>query len=251
MKSADNTKTILYGINPISDLLKLKASEILKVFISQLAGSQRLKELTQLAVAKNISIIQTDKIELNRLAFNGNHQGVCAEVKAYKYARLDDVLQKTGDKKQSTIVILDGITDVGNFGNIIRTCAAAGVDLIIIGRNNSVGVEPDVERYSSGNSRFVSISEVVNISRTVSLLKEKNYWVYGADMGGSDIYKTDIAGRTALIFGSEGKGIRANVIKQCDGLISLPMNGMAESLNVASSAAAIIYEQFRQSREKS
>ena len=140
------------------------------------------------------------------------------------------------------VVVLDHLEDPHNFGAIIRTCECAGVNYIIIPKNRSVSVNSTVYKTSVGAINNVKIVEVVNLNNTIKKLKDLGYWVYGADMSGKDFRSIDFTGKTCLIIGSEGHGLKHMVHESCDEIVSLPMKGKINSLNASVAAGILIYE---------
>lgn len=168
-----------------------------------------------------------------------SEERIIALVDDYKFAKLEDFY----NKETQVLVILDGLEDPHNLGAIIRTVEAAGFSGIIIPKNRSVGLTSTVAKVSTGAIEYVKIVEVTNLSQTINLLKEKNFWIYGLEIDGSLDYSTpDYSGNIAIVIGSEGKGISRLVKEQCDHLVKIPMNGKINSLNASVSAGIILYQ---------
>lgn len=189
---------------------------------------------------KNINIKMVDKNELDRLT-KENHQGVILNVEEYQYSDIDDITKKD----DALIVILDHLEDPHNFGAIVRTCEAAGVDGIIIPKNRTVDVNGTVIRTSVGATKFVPIVQVTNLVNTMKELKKKGFWFTGTDMDGTDYTKLDYKGKIGLIVGSEGNGMSRIVKENCDFIATIPMKGKINSLNASVAAAVVIYEAVR------
>lgn len=198
-------------------------------------------ELINLAKAKKLKFKIVDNKFLSNLV-SGLHQGVVAEVEGYKYFPLEELLKT--NKKYPFLIILDGIEDPHNLGAILRTSDAAGVDGIIIPKNRSVGLNSTVAKVSTGAIEFVKVSEVTNLTQTIKVLKEKGYWIVGAEAGGKsvDFRKQKYDMPIVLVIGSEGKGISRLVFEQCDFLVQIPMYGHVNSLNASVSCSILIYE---------
>ena len=174
-----------------------------------------------------------------------NHQGVILEIPDYEYLSEQDMLNNMPDK--AFIVILDHLEDPHNFGAIIRTCEAAGVDYIIIPKNRSVSVNSTVMKTSVGALDNVKIVEVTNLNNTIKKLKDNGVWVVGTDLENSVSYdKIDYTTSIALIIGSEGFGMSNLVKKNCDFIANIPMYGKINSLNASVAAGIMIYEVVRQ-----
>lgn len=199
-----------------------------------------------LAKQHNIKYKIITKGEMDRLA-SGNHQGVVAAVKEYQYYQLSDIINTN---KTALIVALDGLEDPHNLGAILRTCEAANVDGVIIPKNRSVKLNNTVAKVSAGAIEYVKVVEVVNLTQTFQYLKEKGYWIVGAerDEKSKTIWDIKYDMPTVLVIGSEGKGISRLVKEQCDFLAEIPMQGKINSLNASVSAGIMIYEIRRQQK---
>ena len=206
----------------------LNSNEIVKK--AYLMKNYNDNEIINKLVTKTNNIEYVDKKELDRIT-KENHQGVILCVEDFKYSYLDDVIKKD----DSLIVILDHIEDPHNFGAIIRTCEAAGVDGIIIPKNRSVDVTPTVIRTSVGASKYVPIVQITNITSTMNELKKKGFWFVGTDMDGTPYNE----------IGSEGFGMSRIVKENCDFIATIPMNGKINSLNASVAAGIVIYEAVR------
>ena len=163
------------------------------------------------------------------------------EVDDFEYSSLNSLL----NKESLLVVMLDHIQDPHNFGAIIRTCEAAGVDAIIIPKDRSVSVNGTVIRTSVGASKHVPIIRVVNLVNTIKELKKEGFWFFGTDMNGTNYSKLDYKGKTCLIIGNEGDGMSKLVKENCDFIASIPMIGKINSLNASVAAGIIVYEAVR------
>lgn len=179
-----------------------------------------------------------------------NNQGFIMETSEFNYCEVEDILNFAKDRGEDAfILILDGINDPHNLGAIIRTADCCGVHGIIIPKNRSVSVNETVVKVSTGATAYVKIAKVVNIAQTIEKLKNEGIFVYGLEKGGSNIYKTNLKGKIAIIVGSEGEGVRALNKKLCDEVISIPEYGKINSLNASVAAAVAVYETRRQRGE--
>ena len=192
-----------------------------------------------------------DKAALDRVSKSKNHQGFIAFVTDYKYFSLDDIIEK-GYKKgtQPIILILDGVEDPHNLGNIIRTAECMGVDGILIPKNRAASVNDTVVRVSAGAAAHMQICKVVNINQEIEMLKEKGFWIYAAEAGGINVSQTNMNGPIAIVMGGENTGVRHLTRTLVDGIVSIPMNGKINSLNVGAAAAMVLYEVNRQRNSK-
>jgi len=164
---------------------------------------------------KNIKVQTLQKIDMDKKV-SGLHQGIILDVEDYKYADIYDIISD----EDSLIVMLDHIEDPHNFGAIIRSCEAAGVDGIIIPTDRSALVNSTVIKTSVGTTEKMKIARVTNLNSTIKLLKEKGYWIFGTDMDGVDYTKLDYKGKTCIICGNEGSGMSKLVRENCDFIAS-------------------------------
>ena len=190
---------------------------------------------------KNIKVQILQKIDMDKKV-SGLHQGIILDVEDYKYADIYDVISDT----DSLIVMLDHIEDPHNFGAIIRSCEAAGVDGIIIPIDRSVEVNSTVIKTSVGTTEKMKIARVTNLNNTIKFLKEKGYWIFGTDMDGTDYTKLDYKGKTCIICGNEGFGMSKLVKENCDFIASIPMRGEVNSLNASVATAIVVFEAIKQ-----
>ena len=190
---------------------------------------------------KNIKYQTLTKFDMDKKV-SGLHQGIILDVEDYKYADIYDIISD----EDSLIVMLDHIEDPHNFGAIIRSCEAAGVDGIIIPTDRSVEVNSTVIKTSVGTTEKMKIARVTNLNNTIKLLKDKGYWIFGTDMNGTDYTKLDYKGKTCIICGNEGSGMSKLVSENCDFIASIPMKGEVNSLNASVATAIIIFEALKQ-----
>lgn len=229
----------VYGKNVVNEILK-DNTPIKKVFLSDnFSDKDILNKLRSL----NTNTKYCKPYELDKIV-EGNHQGIILEVSDYQYFDIDDLLVN----ENPLIVILDHLEDPHNFGAIIRTCEAAGIDGIIIPKNRSVDVNSTVMKTSTGALNHVKICQVTNLKNTMDYLKKKGFWIVGTDMDGTDYTQVDYKGKMAIITGSEGFGMSRLVKDNCDFIASIPMYGEVNSLNASVATAIIIYEAIKQRR---
>lgn len=226
----------IYGKNVALEALK-KKEMIKKVYLNQ---NFRDEELLSLIEKNHLFTKVVDKNTLDRMV-NGNHQGIILEVPDYEYADLEELLEC----ENPLLVMFDHLEDPHNFGAIIRTCEAAGVDGIIIPKDRSVEVNGTVCRVSVGAISNMKIAQVTNLNRTIEDLKKKGFWIVGTDMNGTPYDKIDYTGKCVIIIGSEGDGMSHLVEKNCDFIATIPMNGEINSLNASVAAGIIIFEAIK------
>ncbi len=227
---------LVYGKNSCEEILKSNEN-IKKIYLDKNFSDERLISLIE---KTNIKPIFYDKYGLDQLA-DGNHQGIIVDIGEYRYCDVDDMIKDNG-----FIVILDHLEDTHNFGAIIRTCYAAGVDGIIVPKDRSVSVNSTVMKTSSGAATNMKIAMVTNLNQTIKYLKDKGYWITCTDMDGANYTKVDYKGSTCVIIGNEGKGVSDLVKKSSDFIVSIPMKGKIDSLNASVAAGILIYEVVRQ-----
>ena len=189
---------------------------------------------------RKIKMKRVSKIDLNK-KIDGVHQGIILDVPDYNYATIDEITLS----ENPLIVILDHIEDPHNFGAIIRTCEAAGVDGIIIPDDRCCEVNGTVVKTSVGTTEKVKIVKVKNLTNTIERLKKDGFWIFGTDMDGENYSELDYRGKTAIICGNEGNGMGRLVKEKCDFIASIPMKGSVNSLNASVATAVIIFEAVR------
>ena len=230
---------IVFGKNVAKEVIDSK-KEIKKVYLSKQFDDEKLIKYFE---DNNIKINRMDKRILDQ-KFKGNNQGIALEIEDFKYLSIDEVLN---DK---FLVMLDHLEDPHNFGAIIRTCEAAGVDAIIIPKKRSVEITSTVMKVSAGALNNIKIVEVSSLPQTIDKLKKHGFWFYGTDMDGSKYTDVVYDSKTCLVIGAEGNGISKLVSEKCDYIISIPMTGKINSLNASVAAGICIYEVVRQKNER-
>ena len=230
----------VYGKNVIKALID-NNKKIKKVYPSDnFNDSSLLDNINNL----NVEIKTLPKQELDKIE-KGNHQGIIALTDDYKYVSENEMLSNMSENP--FVVVLDHLEDPHNFGAIIRTCEAAGVDYIIIPKDRSVGVTSTVVKTSVGAIYNVNIVMVTNLNNTIKKLKEKGLWIVGTDMVNSTLYdEIDYKVPIGIIIGNEGSGMKSLVGKNCDFIARIPMIGKVNSLNASVAAGIMIYEVLRQ-----
>jgi len=235
---------LIYGANPVLEAVRAHPSRVRFVSIAR-EHSGRMQKIVAEAKEAGIEVRMLPMQQIDKLAGRGVHNGVVAEVSEGLFAVFHDTVTKEETK---FVLILDGITDPQNFGAILRVADGFAIDLVVLPEHESVGLTPTAVKASAGASEWVSLSYVTNLSRAIETLKENGYWVYAAAADGDRADKIDFRGKVALVLGSEGKGVRKNVLEHCDRTVSIPMFGHVDSFNVASATAVLCYEVIRQTR---
>ena len=236
------SENLIEGKNVILETINSNKT-IRKIFL--LKGFKDKAILDKLDDLKNKGTIinYLEKNEFDKISLNNKCQGIIAEVEEYKYVTVDEILEYAKERNEKPfLLIIDGITDPHNFGAIIRTAVAVGVHGIIIKSREQCIVNDTVYKTSAGLVNFIKIAKVVNISKTIEMLKTFGMWFYGASMEGENIYKTNFNDSIALVIGAEGSGISRLVKENCDMLVSIPMDEKVNSLNASVSTGIILYE---------
>lgn len=234
---------IVYGVHAVAEALQANTGN--KLYIQEDLRGKNVEKIKELAAEKKVSISWTPKKSLSDMTGGAVHQGFVLRVSEFAYTELLVLLEKAQEEDNPLILILDGLTDPHNLGSILRTADATKVAGIIIPKHRAVGVTPVVAKTSTGAVEHVPIARVTNLSQTLDKLKEAGFWIFGTDMNGTPSNKWNTAGKVALIIGNEGKGISANLKKQVDEMITIPMAGHVQSLNASVAAAILMYEVFR------
>lgn len=214
-----------------------------KLFILDGCQDGPVKSITREAHKGDTIINYVPKERLDQLSETGSHQGVIAQVAAYDYASVEDILKKAEEKGEPPfLILLDNIEDPHNLGAIIRTANQAGAHGVIIPKRRAVGLTATVARTSAGALNYTPVAKVTNLSKTIEELKEKGLWFVCADMDGTPMYSLDLKGPVGLVIGSEGEGVSALVKKKCDFVASIPMKGDIDSLNASVAAGILAFE---------
>lgn len=250
------------GINPVYSIVTTNAGrrKIYQLIIStQRYKDSRIRRIISEAENKKIEIIKFEPERFNSISpKNINSQGILAMVSPYNYGNIDVYLRDEQAKKFNTkkrLIILDGVTDVGNFGSIIRNCHAFGFEGIIIPKRRSVAVNKRVSRISAGALEEVKIFRVVNIVKTIKDLKEKGFWIYGTtlDISAGVKYLDEVifSFPMALVMGSEDRGVSRLTGTNCDIMVSIKLSGRMQSLNVSVASGIILYKIQEQIEKQS
>ena len=240
---------IVFGRNSVIELLNSERT-INKLFVQKGETHGALKKIIDLAQEKHLIISQVHKAKLDEMTNYQNHQGVVAETTSYKYAEIDDILERAKDKNENAFVLIaDGIEDPHNLGAMIRTAECMGVHGIIIPKRRAVSVNQTVAKVAAGALEHMLIARVNNINEAIRQLQDNGLWIVGTDASGrDDIDKVDMTCPIAVVIGSEGYGMAELTKKNCDFLAKIPMKGKITSLNASVSCGMLLYEVSRQRR---
>ncbi|MGA7953324.1 MAG: 23S rRNA (guanosine(2251)-2'-O)-methyltransferase RlmB [Gloeobacterales cyanobacterium] len=238
---------LLYGKQPVRSALE-KGRTLNRLWITdQLRYDGRFLPLIEEAKNKGTVIDVVDRKRLDQLTQGENHQGVVAQVAAYTYWELEDLIQQSAKEPEPMLLVLDGIEDPQNLGSLIRTAEALGVNGLIIPQRRASGVTATVSRVAAGAVEHLAIARVVNLNQALERLKEAGYWVVGAEASGErSVSAIDLKGPLVVVIGSEGKGISLLTQKLCDFICHIPLRGRTPSLNAGVAGAIVLYEVSRQ-----
>ena len=218
-----------------------------KLFILDGCQDGPVRTIAREARKKDTIINYVSKERLDQLSETRAHQGVIAQVAAYEYSTVDDILAKAEEKGEPPfLILLDNVEDPHNLGAIIRTANLAGAHGVIIPKRRAVGLTSTVAKTSAGAINYTPVAKVTNLVRTMEELKEKGIWFVCADMGGENMYRLDLKGPIGLVIGNEGEGVSRLVREKCDFIASIPMKGDIDSLNASVAAGVLAYEIVRQ-----
>lgn len=218
-----------------------------KLFILDGCQDGPVRTIAREARKTDTIINYVSKESLDQLSETHAHQGVIAQVAAYDYSTVDEILAGAEEKGEAPfLIILDNVEDPHNLGAIIRTANLAGAHGVIIPKRRAVGLTSTVAKTSAGAINYTPVAKVTNIVRTIEELKEKGIWFVCADMGGETMYDLDLTGPMGLVIGNEGEGVSRLVREACDFTASIPMKGDIDSLNASVAAGVLAYEIVRQ-----
>jgi 23S rRNA (guanosine2251-2'-O)-methyltransferase len=240
---------VIFGVNPVLEVLRAQPGQIEKLFIAEGALSPKLAgEVLARAKEAGLKVERVERERLGRMVEGGVHQGVVANVREFEYTDLDGMIARAKKASASpVIVLLDGIQDPHNLGAIIRSAHALGAHGIVIMKDRAVGVTGVVMKASAGAIAHTPVARVTNLSRAIETLKEAGFWSVAADPDGNqELWSAKLDGPLAVIVGSEGPGVRQGVLGHCDFRLRIPMVGQVASLNASVSASVLLYEIARQ-----
>ncbi len=238
---------VIYGINPVIEALQVPQTKIKEILIAH-GRNRKVGQIVGLAEKQQIRIRYRERNELSTIAKSRFHQGVVAVVEDYRYATVEEIIskwKKSGSK--ALILVLDSIQDPQNLGACIRTANVCGAHGVIIPKDRAARITPAVVKASAGATAFTSVARITNISSTLKRLKQEGIWIVGT-AGGAEksLFQQDLTEDLAVVIGSEGRGIRPLVLRNCDLSVSIPMSGEISSLNASVSAGIVLYEIVRQ-----
>ena len=248
------SSSILFGFHAVAVRLRTAPQSVREIHVDAGRRDARMRSFVERAREAGVSVVESDDARLQGLCGSPRHQGVVARVSAPPRSRsLDDTLDavEAGGRGPALLLVLDGVTDPHNLGACLRAADGAGAHAVIAPKDHAVGLNATVAKVASGAADSVPYFMVTNLARTLGELKEREIRVVGtAGDAARSLYDTDLSGPLALVLGAEGKGMRQLTARHCDELVSLPMRGAVESLNVSVASAVCLYEALRQRSQR-
>ena len=242
----------LFGFHAVGVRIKTAPKSVFEVFYDVQRRDARMRAFTDRARDSGIKLVESDGLRLAKMCGSHGHQGVVARVDALaQVTSLDELLEnlEASGVKNPLLLVLDGVTDPHNLGACLRVADGAGAHAVIAPKDHAAGISAIVSKVASGAAETMPYFMVTNLARTLGELKERNIWCIGtSDDAEKTIYDVDLKGPVALVLGAEGEGMRQLTRKTCDQLVSIPMHGAVESLNVSVASGVCLYEALRQRR---
>ncbi len=249
---------VLFGFHAVGVRLKTAPQSIIEIYYEPTRRDARMRQFLDRVKESGVRLIEADGLRLAKLAGSHGHQGVAARVQPQEQVKsLDELLEQleaaneglpAAEKVQPLLLVLDGVTDPHNLGACLRVADGAGAHAVIAPKDHAAGINATVAKVASGAAETVPYFMVTNLARTLNELKERNIWVIGTSdaADAKTLYQVDLKGPVALVLGAEGAGMRQLTAKTCDELVSIPMRGAVESLNVSVASGVCLYEALRQ-----
>ena len=240
---------VLFGFHAVGVRVKTSPASVIEIYVDPTRRDARMRQFLDRAREAGVRLIEADSLRIAKLAGSHGHQGVAALVHPIEQARsLDDLLDQLEPTGHAPLLlVLDGVTDPHNLGACLRVADGAGAHAVIAPKDHAAGINATVAKVASGAAETMPYFMVTNLARTLNELKERNIWIIGtSDDAPKTIYQVDLRGPVALVLGAEGQGMRQLTRKTCDELVSIPMRGAVESLNVSVASGVCLYEALRQ-----
>ena len=239
-------ENMVVGRNAVRELLA-SGRDIDKIYVQNGEREGSIIQLIGEASARKIPIAEVDRTKLDKMSAYARHQGIVAFAAEQNYSTVDDMLALANERGEAPLlVIADGILDPQNLGALIRVAECTGAHGVLIPKRRAVGLTALVGRASAGAIEHLPVARVPNVTGAIEDLKQRGFWIFAADMGGTPYYSSDFSGPVAIVLGSEGEGISRLVREKCDFVTSIPLHGKVQSMNVSTAAAVILAEAARQ-----
>ncbi|HEX9737434.1 MAG TPA: RNA methyltransferase [Thermoanaerobaculia bacterium] len=243
----------VYGFHPVREILRHRPHAAAEVLLARRRGGQRSRggrvaEIVELCRRHRLPVREVGEAELSALAAGGTHNGFAVRLRSGKRTAASEtaVPETAAGADPDLVVLVEDVQDPRNLGALLRVCESAGVGRVLVRDRGSAPLTSAAVRTSAGASEWLDVERVVNSAREIERLKAEGFWVYGAAPGGDPPWEHDLTGKVLLCVGGEEKGLRPRTRGLCDRLVGLPMRGRVESLNLATAAAALLYEAVRQ-----
>ncbi len=231
---------VISGFHPVEEAL-LKGVPLHAIYVDKNRKDKRFSRLRRLARERGVKVLDVPEAKLNELS-SASHQGIVALVSEISFLSLDELLGKIPKAEKPLIVVLDGVTDVGNVGAILRVVELSGAHGVILGERNSPYFGEAMVKASAGALWHVPVARVANIRNALKYLKSKGIWIASAvPRGGESVFSFDFNIPLAVVFGSEEKGIRKSILEESDFKITIPQRGKLDSLNVSVAAGIVLF----------
>ena len=237
---------IIEGRNAVIEALRV-GTAIDKIYLAKGETDKTLGHIASKARDAGIVVVEADRRKLDGMSRTHAHQGVIAQVAAYEYSTVEDILNKAKEKGEAPFIfLLDDIEDPHNLGAIIRTANLAGAHGVIIPKRHAAGLTSTVAKTSAGALNYTPVAKVSNLGQTIEELKKEGMWFVCADIGGDLMYNLNLTGPMGVVIGNEGEGVSRLVKEKCDFVAAIPMKGDIDSLNASVAAGILAYEVVRQ-----
>ncbi|MDM8555409.1 23S rRNA (guanosine(2251)-2'-O)-methyltransferase RlmB [Desulfococcaceae bacterium HSG7] len=239
---------LLFGIHSVSEALRAGRRQFIEIYTIRTKPSKRIKAVLEMAARRQIPIRMLNSNLLDKMAGNAFHQGIGAKVSPYPFTHLNVLIDKTDIAGEAPfLLMLDHVTDARNMGALVRTAVCAGVTGIITTKDRAAPITAAVCHASAGAVEHAQIARVTNMVTTIKALKQSGLWIAGLDKAArQSVFEQNLSGPLAVVIGSEEKGIRPLVKKNCDFLLAIPQQGAVDSLNASVAGGIVMYEIFRQ-----
>jgi 23S rRNA (guanosine2251-2'-O)-methyltransferase len=241
---------LICGYHTVEEALREGRRPLGTLYLAGRRESTRNRHLTKLAKTRGVKVKHVDSRALDRLTDAG-HQGVAATVEAKSSRDLDDFLTEADTAETILVAVLDGVQDPHNLGAVLRNCSLNAVAALMLPRDRTAGITPVVEKVAAGGLEYVDIVKVGNLAAALKKLKERGFWIAGADPEGDvELPDADFRGRTAIVIGDEHRGLRRLTREHCDLLVRIPSTGRVASYNLATASGLLLFTAYLQQREK-
>ncbi len=237
----------IYGYHPVREALRHRPHEVERVLLARGRDDGRRREIESLSRRHQVALAEVGEADLDRWSGQGAavHNGFAAELREAASGEAEEA--GAGARcDEDLVVLVEDVQDPRNLGALMRVCEGAGVGRLLIRDRGSAPVSPVAVKASAGASEWLPTERIVNSAQAIEALKKDGFWVYGVAPGGEPAWEIDLTGKVAFALGGEEKGLRPRTESLCDRLVGLPMRGRVESLNLATAAAAVLYEAVRQ-----